>query len=102
MFILLSCLTFDYRLCPVFLCLVSKCASASSFSISLAKLNTFVDHKQAANIEPEASGIHDGEYQLTKHEISCLAREKCSGIPSSFCLPLPLPFTDAVDFALYI
>ena len=38
-------------------------------------LNWFAidDNKQAANTEPEASAIHDGEYQLTKNEFSsCL------------------------------
>ena len=38
-----------------------------------------IDHKQAANIEPEASAIHDGEYQLTKNEFSRLGRGKYSG-----------------------
>ncbi|KAK4260430.1 hypothetical protein QN277_003546 [Acacia crassicarpa] len=41
---------------------------------------------EAANIEPEASGIHDGEYQLTKHEFSSLGRGKyseCSTTESS-------------------
>ncbi|XP_028804389.1 oxysterol-binding protein-related protein 2A [Neltuma alba] len=41
---------------------------------------------EAANIEPEASGIHDGEYQLTKHEFSSLGRAKyseCSTTESS-------------------
>ncbi|KAF5935719.1 hypothetical protein HYC85_026848 [Camellia sinensis] len=42
--------------------------------------------KSAANIEAEGSAIHDGEYQLTKHEISSLGRGKhseCSTIESS-------------------
>lgn len=39
----------------------------------------FINFEQAANIEPEASGIHDGEYQLTKHEFSSLGRGKYSG-----------------------
>lgn len=34
---------------------------------------------QAANIEADASGIHDGEYRLTKHELSSLGRGKYSG-----------------------
>lgn len=41
---------------------------------------------EAANIEAEASGIHDGEYQLTKHEFSGLGRGKyseCSTTESS-------------------
>ncbi|KAF7828400.1 oxysterol-binding protein-related protein 2A-like isoform X1 [Senna tora] len=41
---------------------------------------------EAANIEPEASGIHDGEYQLIKHETSSLGRGKyseCSTTESS-------------------
>ncbi|KAI9111118.1 hypothetical protein K1719_017993 [Acacia pycnantha] len=41
---------------------------------------------EAANIEPEASGIHDGEYQLTKHEFSSLGHGKyseCSTTESS-------------------
>ncbi|KAF7810124.1 oxysterol-binding protein-related protein 2A-like isoform X1 [Senna tora] len=41
---------------------------------------------EAANIEPEASGIHDGEYQLTKHEFSSIGRGKyseCSTTESS-------------------
>ncbi|THG09127.1 hypothetical protein TEA_006366 [Camellia sinensis var. sinensis] len=41
---------------------------------------------EAANIEAEGSAIHDGEYQLTKHEISSLGRGKhseCSTIESS-------------------
>ncbi|KAJ0959910.1 hypothetical protein J5N97_000325 [Dioscorea zingiberensis] len=44
-------------------------------------------HLKAANFEAEASGIHDGEYQLTaKHEFSSLRREKyseCSTTESS-------------------
>lgn len=36
-------------------------------------------HVQAANIEAEASGINDGEFQLTKHEFSSLGRGKYSG-----------------------
>ncbi|XP_042953316.1 oxysterol-binding protein-related protein 2A-like isoform X3 [Carya illinoinensis] len=41
---------------------------------------------EAANIEPEASGIHDNDYQLTKHEFSGLERGKyseCSTTESS-------------------
>nr|XP_015876615.2 oxysterol-binding protein-related protein 2A isoform X1 [Ziziphus jujuba var. spinosa]XP_048320487.1 oxysterol-binding protein-related protein 2A isoform X1 [Ziziphus jujuba var. spinosa] len=41
---------------------------------------------EAANIEGEASGIHDGEFQLTKHEFSSLGRGKyseCSTTESS-------------------
>ncbi|XP_050267133.1 oxysterol-binding protein-related protein 2B-like isoform X4 [Quercus robur] len=41
---------------------------------------------EAANIEAEASGIHDGQYQLTKHEFSGLGRGKyseCSTTESS-------------------
>ncbi|KAK4557901.1 hypothetical protein RGQ29_007595 [Quercus rubra] len=41
---------------------------------------------EAANIEAEASGIHDGGYQLTKHEFSGLGRGKyseCSTTESS-------------------
>ncbi|KAJ7952480.1 Oxysterol-binding protein [Quillaja saponaria] len=41
---------------------------------------------EAANIEAEASGIHDGEYQLTKHDFSSLRRGKyseCSTTESS-------------------
>lgn len=34
---------------------------------------------QAANYEADASGIHDGEYQLTKHEFSSLGQGKYSG-----------------------
>ena len=34
---------------------------------------------QAANIEAEGSGIPDCEYQLTKHEVSCLGHGKYSG-----------------------
>ncbi|XP_020976769.1 oxysterol-binding protein-related protein 2A isoform X1 [Arachis ipaensis] len=34
---------------------------------------------EAANIEPEASAIHDGEYQLTKNGFSSLGRAKYSG-----------------------
>ncbi|KAI4315279.1 hypothetical protein L6164_028108 [Bauhinia variegata] len=33
---------------------------------------------EADYIEPEASGIHNGEYQLTKHELSSLGRGKYS------------------------
>ncbi|KAG2677591.1 hypothetical protein I3760_12G104700 [Carya illinoinensis] len=43
-------------------------------------------HLKAANIEPEASGIHDNDYQLTKHEFSGLGRGKyseCSTTESS-------------------
>ena len=36
-------------------------------------------HVQAANIEAETSGIHDGDYQLTKHEYSGIGRGKYSG-----------------------
>jgi hypothetical protein len=39
----------------------------------------FTLHLQAANIEAEGSGIHDAEYQLTKHEFSGLGRGKYSG-----------------------
>ena len=43
---------------------------------------------QAANIEAETSGIHDGDYQLTKHEYSGIGRGKYSGtvtlLPSFF------------------
>ncbi|KAM1584523.1 hypothetical protein FF2_037432 [Malus domestica] len=41
---------------------------------------------EAANYEAEASGIHDGEYQLTKHEFSSLGQGKyseCSTTESS-------------------
>ncbi|XVE57690.1 hypothetical protein DITRI_Ditri04bG0109900 [Diplodiscus trichospermus] len=41
---------------------------------------------EAANIEPETSGIHDGDYQLTKHEYSGIGRGKyseCSTTESS-------------------
>ncbi|XP_061348194.1 oxysterol-binding protein-related protein 2A-like [Gastrolobium bilobum] len=41
---------------------------------------------EAANIEPEASALHDGEYQLTKNEFSNLGRGKyseCSTTESS-------------------
>ncbi|XP_035550004.1 oxysterol-binding protein-related protein 2A-like isoform X5 [Juglans regia] len=41
---------------------------------------------EAANVEPEASGIHDNDYQLTKHEFSGLGRGKyseCSTTESS-------------------
>ncbi|KAK9277330.1 hypothetical protein L1049_006871 [Liquidambar formosana] len=41
---------------------------------------------EAANIEAEASGIHDSEYQLTKHEFSTIGRGKyseCSTTESS-------------------
>ncbi|KAK0587659.1 hypothetical protein LWI29_026518 [Acer saccharum] len=41
---------------------------------------------EAANIEADASGIHDAEYQLTKHEFSSLGRGKyseCSTTESS-------------------
>lgn len=34
---------------------------------------------QATNVEAEASGIHDGDYQLIKHEYSNLGRGKYSG-----------------------
>ncbi|XP_021823887.1 oxysterol-binding protein-related protein 2A isoform X5 [Prunus avium] len=34
---------------------------------------------EAANYEADASGIHDGEYQLTKHEFSSLGQGKYSG-----------------------
>ena len=37
-------------------------------------------HVQAANTEAEASGVQDGEYQLTKHEYSNLGRGKYSGM----------------------
>ncbi|TYJ41400.1 hypothetical protein E1A91_A03G018200v1 [Gossypium mustelinum] len=34
---------------------------------------------EAANIEAESSGIHDGDYQLSKHEYSGIGRGKYSG-----------------------
>ena len=34
---------------------------------------------QAANIDAEASGINDSEYQLTKHDFSSIGRGKYSG-----------------------
>lgn len=34
---------------------------------------------QAANYEADASGIHNGEYQLTKHEFPGLGQGKYSG-----------------------
>ncbi|KAK3038448.1 hypothetical protein RJ639_029746 [Escallonia herrerae] len=43
-------------------------------------------HLEAANIEAEAPGVHDGEYQLMKHGLSNLARGKyseCSTTESS-------------------
>lgn len=46
---------------------------------------------QAANIEAEASGIHDGGYQLTKHEFSGLGRGKYSGMYHMY-IPLMLSF----------
>lgn len=55
-------------------------------------LNKFaIDHnKQAANTEPEATAIHDGDYQLTKNEFSSLGRGKYSGtaiyVTHVFCL----------------
>lgn len=42
-------------------------------------LKVTIWHLQAANIEADASGIHDGEYQLTKHEFSSLGHGKYSG-----------------------
>lgn len=39
---------------------------------------------QAANIEAEGSGIHDGEYQLTKHQFSGLGHGKYSGTYDRF------------------
>lgn len=49
------------------------------FYLSHKTILFLILHKQAANIEPEASGLHDGEYQLTKHEFSSLGRGKYSG-----------------------
>ena len=41
--------------------------------------HVLLSYMQAANIDAEASGINDGEYQLTKHEFSSLGRGKYSG-----------------------
>lgn len=43
-------------------------------------------HVQAANIEAEASGVHDSEYQLTKHEFSNIGRGKYNGT-NELCSP---------------
>ena len=45
---------------------------------------------QANNIEAEASGSHDGEYQLTKHEFSGLGGGKYSGTYDIYLLYLLL------------
>ncbi|KAE8055953.1 hypothetical protein FH972_012760 [Carpinus fangiana] len=55
------------------------CAERSNLLDTLRQL-------EAANIEAEGSGIHDAEYQLTKHEFSGLGRGKyseCSTTESS-------------------
>lgn len=43
---------------------------------------------QAANIEADASGTPDGEYQLSKHEFSNLGRGKYSGTSDIHCLSI--------------
>lgn len=50
----------------------------------------FTLHLQAANIEAEGSGIHDAEYQLTKHEFSRLGHGKYSGTYDIWLLILSL------------
>lgn len=55
----------------------------TGYVISLSQI---LFHMQAANYEAEASGIHDGEYQLTKHEFSSLGPGKYSG--KHFMLPI--------------
>lgn len=35
---------------------------------------------QATNVEAETSGVHDGDYQLMKHEYSSLGRAKYNGM----------------------
>jgi hypothetical protein len=59
---------------------------------------------QAANNEAEGSGIHDGAYQLTKHEFSVLGHGKYSGT-RDICL-LMLSFlslcTTQIFFLLFV
>ncbi|CAL5342276.1 unnamed protein product [Camellia sinensis] len=55
-------------------------------SRQMSEIESRIDLEQAANIEAEGSGIPDCEYQLTKHEVSCLGHGKyseCSTIESS-------------------
>lgn len=42
-------------------------------------LSSYLLLMQAANIEAESSGIPYSDYQLIKHEVSCLGRGKYSG-----------------------
>ncbi|XP_028076118.1 oxysterol-binding protein-related protein 2A-like [Camellia sinensis] len=52
----------------------------------MSEIESRIDLEQAANIEAEGSGIPDCEYQLTKHEVSCLGHGKyseCSTTESS-------------------
>ncbi|XP_028120417.1 uncharacterized protein LOC114317826 isoform X1 [Camellia sinensis] len=55
-------------------------------SRQMSEIESRIDLEQAANIEAEGSGIPDCEYQLTKHEVSCLGHGKyseCSTTESS-------------------
>ncbi|KAL4279987.1 hypothetical protein GQ457_03G019670 [Hibiscus cannabinus] len=44
----------------------------------------YIWYVQAANIETETFGIHDGDYQLSKHEYSDIGRGKYSGSTTEF------------------
>ncbi|XP_047147001.1 oxysterol-binding protein-related protein 2A-like isoform X3 [Vigna umbellata] len=65
---------------------VDRVAPATRRKHRKASSSSRVVHLKAANTEPEATAIHDGEYQLTKNEFSSLGRGKyseCSTTESS-------------------
>lgn len=57
---------------------------------------------QAANIEADASGTPDGEYQLSKHEFSNLGRGKYSGTSNIHCLSISFFVEKFNIFFLYL
>lgn len=56
---------------------------------------------QAANIEADASGTPDGEYQLSKHEFSNLGRGKYSGTSNIHCLSISF-FVEKFNIFFYL
>ncbi|XP_028095689.1 uncharacterized protein LOC114295614 [Camellia sinensis] len=70
-------------------------------SRQMSEIESRIDLEQAANIEAEGSGIPDCEYQLTKHEVSCLGHGKYSGILQLvFCILFGLSSSSFVNFCL--
>lgn len=69
----------------VSICLVSRRARFCFSVYDLLNYSFVIDHGQAANIEPEASALHDSEYQLTKNGFSSLGHGKYSGITLCLC-----------------